>query len=125
MPPTSLSDHPLAPREDARTRRDIGAVLPPIALALAVVLLFAGWWGASDSTDPGEQLPYFASAVIPGLALAIFGCGLLVTREIRRARAETRLVVERFDAVLDWLAGEADSIEAHPNGGSSRASVVD
>lgn len=125
MPTTSLSDHPLPPSDDVRTRRDLGAVLAPIALALAVVLLFAGWWGASDSTDPGEQLPYFASAVIPGLALAIFGCVLLVKREIGRARAETRLVVERFDAVLDWLAGEADPIEAHPNGGSSRTSVVD
>jgi hypothetical protein len=93
------------------------------------VLLFAGWWGASDSTNPGEQLPYFASAVIPGLAVAVFGCVLLVKREVERARAETRAVVERFDAVLDWLAAAAEPLESHPNGdihgGSSRTTAAD
>lgn len=111
-----LDEHPLAGQDPPVPRRDgrIGDVLIWLTIALGVVLLFAGYWGASDSTDPGEQLPYLASGTVPGVALVIVGCALLMRREHERDRAEIRGVTERFDAVLGWLASASDPPEEPP-----------
>lgn len=47
-----LDEHPLAGQDvPAPSRRgQIGDVLIWLAIALGAVLLFAGYWGASDST---------------------------------------------------------------------------
>lgn len=115
-----LSEHPLRDR-DARSssRLAIDAWLPIASAILGAVFLFAGYWGASGTSDPGEQLPHIASGTIPGAALVIAAAVLAHRRETVRARNETAGVGARLDALVDWLASE-------PTGdGSDETSGVD
>ncbi|MFZ6003166.1 MAG: hypothetical protein ACOYXM_04465 [Actinomycetota bacterium] len=86
-------------------------------MAIGAALLFAGYWGASDTSSPGEQIPHLASATVPGLALVVGGAVLTLRREHERDRDELRALTARFDALLDWLAqGEPTSnqVDASP-----------
>ncbi len=49
------------------------------------VLLFGCYLGVSAETDPGRQLPYFASGGLGGLALVFLGGALLVADQIDAA----------------------------------------
>ncbi len=111
-----LDEHPLAGQDPPAPDRQgqIGDVLIWLAIALGAVLLFAGYWGASDSSDSGQQLPYLASGTAPGIALVFVGCALMIRREHARDRAAIRSVTERFDAVLVWLASASDPSEDAP-----------
>ena len=115
-----LDNHPLADRDEpVKTgHRPYADVVAWVAIALGAVLLFAGYWGASDSTDPGRQIPYLASGTVPGLALVIIGCGLAISREHSRDRAAVAEITERFDAILDWLSA------ASPPSGASATPVA-
>jgi hypothetical protein len=73
--------------------------------AIGAVLLFAGYWGASGSTDPGEQIPHLASGTIPGAVLVIAAAVLLLRQEAARSRQESAAVGARLDALVEWLAG--------------------
>lgn len=55
--------------------------------AAGVALLILGWYGVSGESSVAEQMPYFASATIPGAALLIVGA-VLVARERDGQRAE-------------------------------------
>jgi predicted small integral membrane protein len=119
MPEPTLHDHPLASGRSVSTPTRSTArlllIAGPVVLAVAAVLLFAGWWGASDTTNPGEQLPYFASATVPGLAVALLGCALILRAQLGRVGEETRALTERFDVILEWLASASDA-SPQPNG---------
>ena len=59
-----------------------------IAVAVAgAVLLVVGWYDVSGESDVGRQLPYIASATIPGGALVVAGA-VLVAAERWRDSAE-------------------------------------
>jgi hypothetical protein len=110
-----LDDHPLRverPPAPRRVATSMGVAIT--AIAVGAVLLFVGYWGASDTSSPGEQIPHLASATMPGLALVIGGAVLSLRREHERDRDELRALTARFDALLDWLArGESiDDSEA-------------
>jgi hypothetical protein len=73
---------------------------PPRRLAAAVtgagvVLCVLGWYQISGQPTVAQQLPYLASATIPGAALLVSGIALLLrpsaSREIGRARAPRAL----------------------------------
>lgn len=44
---------------------------------LGIILVFAGYWGASGTASPAEQLPYMLSGGAIGLALVIVGAVLV------------------------------------------------
>ncbi|HEX4866175.1 MAG TPA: hypothetical protein VFV32_00970 [Acidimicrobiales bacterium] len=98
-----LSAHPLRDRQRPNPRGALDRWLPAGVAVIGAVLLFAGYWGASDSTQPGEQLPHIASATIPGAVLVIAAAVLLLRQEMARARQESAAVSARFDALVDWL----------------------
>lgn len=102
--PDELADHPL--REPQPARRSPAAALVPavVALVLGAALLFAGYWGASDTTNPGDQIPYLASSTVPGLALVGAGIALLLRHEHRLDREELHRLRTGFDALVEWLA---------------------
>lgn len=116
--PDTLDDHPLRARGSHRPRRSSpSTLLAAAAVAIGAALLFVGYWGASDTSSPGEQIPHLASATVPGLALVIGGAVLTLRREHERDRDEVRALTARFDALLDWLAqGDPTSnqVEAPP-----------
>jgi len=117
-----LTDHPLRVTTQPRRGLDLTVAIPLAVIAIGAVLLFAGYWGASDTTNPGDQIPHLASGTVPGLALVIGGAILLLRREHERDREELRALTARFDAVLDWLAAangpEGDAVVAD-NGATS------
>jgi len=114
--PEDLSDHPLRDREHRGDHGRIAELIPPIALAVVgALLLFAGYWGASDSTDPGQQIPHLASGTIPGAVLVIAAAVLAMRVESARARQEAAGVAARLDALVEWLVAEGDGEPAAPS----------
>jgi hypothetical protein len=82
-----------------------------VALALAgAVLLVYGWWRISGESRLNAQLPYLASASLPGAALVVSGAVVL-------ARALRPSSDPRVDALLQLLteptanSGAANSVE--------------
>lgn len=120
--PEELSAHPLRDHHRPATRGVLDRWLPSALAVIGALLLFAGYWGASDSTDPGEQIPHLASATIPGAVLVITAAVLLLRQEAARAREESAAVGARLDAVVEWLAtastdpGASTSGEADASG---------
>lgn len=116
-----LADHPLRVPTPPRRGLDLAVAIPIAVIAVGAVLLFAGYWGASDTANPGDQIPHLASGTVPGLALVIGGAILLLRREHERDREELRALTARFDAVIDWLASAeapADDAAIAGNGAS-------
>lgn len=103
--PEDLSEHPLRDTGDAAAKARRAQLVLPIAMAvIGALLLFAGYWGASDSTDPGQQIPHLASGTIPGAVLIIAAAVMLHRLESVRAREEAAGVAARLDALVEWLA---------------------
>jgi hypothetical protein len=53
------------------------AILGASALVAGVLLLVGGWYGVSGETTVANQLPYIASATVPGAVLVIVGAVFL------------------------------------------------
>ena len=119
--PEELSAHPLRDPRRPATRGVLDRWLPAALAVTGAVLLFAGYWGASDSTDPGQQIPHLASGTIPGGALVISAAVLLLRQEAARAREEAAAVGARIDAVVEWLA----TAGADPTAGTTAAGDSD
>jgi hypothetical protein len=64
------------------------------------VLLFLGWWGVSGESLIALQLPYVASASIPGAALLITGGVLIASEPARRSAHESERMIARLYDLL-------------------------
>jgi hypothetical protein len=76
-------------------------------VAAGAVLCVLGWYGISGENVIEQQLPYLASATIPGAALIVAGAVLLVSRPGRRTEQADRRI-ETLYALLVADAGQAD-----------------
>jgi hypothetical protein len=108
-----IADLRIRPPEDSTERVWLiaGLVLPLLGLG-AIVL---GWWGASGSAYPSEQLPYVISGGLLGVGLIVAGAALFVRysmtrymrfwllRVIYEERAQTDRTVETLERVEDLL----------------------
>jgi hypothetical protein len=56
---------------------NLTAILGTSAVVIGGLLLVAGWYGVSGEAIVAKQLPYLASASIPGAALVVVGAVLL------------------------------------------------
>jgi hypothetical protein len=119
--PEELSAHPLRDQHRPATRGVLDRWLPAALAVIGALLLFAGYWGASDSTNPGEQIPHLASGTIPGAVLVIAAAVLLLRQEAARAREESAAVGARLDAVVEWLA----TASTDPGAGTTAAGEAD
>lgn len=118
--PEDLSEHPLRDTGDAAAHARRAHLVAPIAMAVVgALLMFAGYWGASDSTNPGEQIPHLASGTIPGAVLVIAAAVMYHRLESTRAREEAAGVAARLDALVEWLAA---GVAEEPPGNSARIS---
>jgi len=78
-----------------------------VLVGLAVILV--GWYGASGSSQPYEQLPYLLSGGFLGLALATVGAAFMVRASLARYLRfwfirqvyEQRMATDRTVAALD------------------------
>jgi hypothetical protein len=99
----------IRPPEDATERVWLiaGLVLP----LLGILAIFLGWWGASGSAYPAEQLPYVISGGLLGIGLIVAGAALFVrysmTRYMRfwllRVIYEERAQTDRAVASLEEI----------------------
>ena len=99
----------IRPPEDANERVWLiaGLVLP----LLGILAIFLGWWGASGSAYPAEQLPYVISGGLLGIGLIVAGAALFVrysmTRYMRfwllRVIYEERAQTDRAVASLEEI----------------------
>jgi hypothetical protein len=71
------------------------------ALALVgVALEFLGWYGVSGRATIGEQVPYLASASIPGAALIVAAAVVLTAESSARTTQPTDALVADLHALL-------------------------
>ena len=70
-----------------------------IIAAAGATLLFLGWYGVSGESSVAEQMPYLASASIPGAALLIVGA-MFAVRE-RDSQSAERLVGTLYDLLTE------------------------
>lgn len=87
---------------------------------LGAVLLFLGWWGVSGEPAVALQLPYLASASIPGAALVIAGAALLSGESTRRNTSDS----ERMIATLFDLLTVGSSPPSEPSDPESTPSLL-
>ena len=76
-------------------------------VAAGAVLCVLGWYGVSGESVAEQQLPYLASATIPGAALIVAGAVLIAARPARRTeQADAR--IETLYALLVADGATAD-----------------
>lgn len=83
-------------------------------VAVGVIVVFAGYWGASGTTNVSEQMPYLLSGGGVGLALVVFGSVLVGRYSMARLlRYWLALLVAEHRTQTDRLI---DAIEARGDG---------
>lgn len=76
-------------------------------VAAGAVLCVLGWYGISGESVAEQQLPYLASATIPGGALIVAGAVLIAARPARRTeQADARIETLYALLVADGAAAE-------------------
>lgn len=75
-------------------------VIGVLAAVIGAVMLFLGWYGVSGRPNLAEQMPYIASATVPGAALVIAASVLLSGRSAQRSSERTGELVADLHALL-------------------------
>lgn len=96
-------------RVERLLRRAAGAPLGWVITAAGIVLLVVGWYGVSGQSLVARQLPYLASASIPGGALLI--AGLLLAGRQRPRDADRQMIADLHAALLEPVPAEASPVE--------------
>jgi hypothetical protein len=93
----------------------VGGVL----VAIGIVAVLIGYWGASGTSSPAEQIPYALSGGALGLALVVLGCALItrfslarlfrfwLARIVHEHQVQTDRSVEVLERIETLLAGGA------------------
>ncbi|WP_239381043.1 MULTISPECIES: hypothetical protein [unclassified Frankia] len=121
------------PRPTSRVVVDVVRAVRGWVVAVAGgVLLFGCYLGVSAETDPGRQLPYFASGGLGGLALVLLGCALLVADQIDAVSKNDRRTDHQVDELHRLIVTAASagfvpptSAPAPPASGTAPASYDD
>jgi hypothetical protein len=100
-------------------RQATGAPLGWVVTAVGAALLVVGWYGVSGESVVAKQLPYLASATIPGAALVI--AGLLIAARPHTGERDRQLLADLHAALLEPAPPEAETpvdggFWATPNG---------
>ena len=75
-----------------------GAPLGWVVTAAGAALLVVGWYGISGESVVAKQLPYLASATIPGAALVV--AGLLLAARSQTGERDRQLLADLHAALL-------------------------
>ena len=80
-------------------------------VAIGVIAIFAGYWGASGTTDPASQLPYMLSGGAIGLAFVIVGSILIGRYTMARLfRYWLALLVAEYRTQTDRVVDSIESV---------------
>jgi hypothetical protein len=83
-----------------------------LVVAAGAVLCVLGWYGISGESVVEQQLPYLASATIPGAALIVAGAMLVIFRPARRIEQADR----RIETLYTLLVTDAVAADAAASG---------
>jgi hypothetical protein len=108
----------MAIRENSDSRVRYGRLLGLICVVGGFVALALGWNGAANRGCIDCQIPYLISGGMAGLALVVFGSGLLVVSGLRAERMHLQASVEASNAPV------AATVAASKSGASSNGAVV-
>ena len=86
-----------------------------MALVIGAVLLFLGWYGASGAVHVAEQIPYLASASIPGAALVIAGAVQVTADRTRHSNERAADMVEALYHLLTEAVADGDVPRVPPD----------
>ena len=87
-------------------------------------LLFAAWWGASDTLLVPLQIPWLVSAGFSGVVLACVGLVVLAVYDERRAAADRRESAGLIVREVDALVGNLLRVVEGPRRGPMRKSAT-
>jgi hypothetical protein len=92
-----------------------------ICITAGAVVLFAGWWGISGTTEVGRQLPYVISGGLAGVFLLGLGGMLWVSadlrdewRELWAIRGALAAIAEDRERAVAPVAPVAPAVVANP-----------
>jgi hypothetical protein len=89
--------------------RQVGAL---VFLVLGGVLIATGWVGVSQHNQVWQQMPYFVSGGVGGLALVLVGLGLYNAHQHAVDQAQVGELCRRLEALELGLGGEFDDVLA-------------
>lgn len=89
--------------------RQVGAL---VFLLLGGVLIATGWIGVSQNNQVWQQMPYFVSGGVGGLALVLVGLGLYNAHQHALDQAHVGELCRRLEALELGLGGEFDDVLA-------------
>jgi hypothetical protein len=84
----------------------VGAVFMP----LGVVLVVAGWYGASHTTRLFEEVPYLISGGLLGLLIAMLGAAFYFGHWLTRVVAGQRDIVTALERIEEVLVGDTPAV---------------
>ena len=93
-----------------------------LTAGLGVILLVLGWYGVSGQSVVAEQVPYLASASIPGAALVIGG---LVLAAAERARGRVGTGAGALDEATARRIAELHALLVEPDPGPASEPAAD
>lgn len=83
---------------------------------VGVVLQVAGWYLISGESTIAQQMPYLASATLPGMSLVIGGAVLLASERRLRHREQRDAAIDDLVALLTEAVGRPGSTQAPEDG---------
>lgn len=89
------------------------------AAAAGAVLCVLGWYGVSGESVVERQVPYLASATVPGAALLVAGAVLAAGRGARRSERADRAIEQLCALLVAEGGGAAEGSESTPDAGDS------
>jgi hypothetical protein len=89
--------------------RQVGAA---VFLLIGGILIVTGWVGVSQNNQVWQQMPYFVSGGIGGLAMILVGLGLYNAHQHAVDQAQVGELCNRLQALELGLGGEFDDVLA-------------
>lgn len=96
-------------------RQAAGAPLGWVVTAVGAALLVVGWYGVSGESEVAKQVPYLASATIPGAALVI--AGLLIAARHHPGERDRQLLADLHATLLEPAPPPESDAPADGDGG--------
>lgn len=121
-------------------RERLMLILGGVLVAVGLVAVLVGYWGASGTSSPAEQIPYALSGGAFGLGLIVLGCALItrfslarlfrfwLARTLAEHQSQTDRTVEalgRIEALLAaGAAGGAAGVPSAPAAGATAGAAA-
>jgi hypothetical protein len=115
-------------------RERLMLILGGVLVAVGLVAVLVGYWGASGTSSPAEQIPYALSGGAFGLGLIVLGCALItrfslarlfrfwLARIVAEHQVQTDRTVDVLERIEAALAAGGAAGGAAAGGGASASS---